>query len=345
MRKEPRIAVVGAGIIGSAIGLELVSRGADVTLVDAGGERASENSFGWINASWFNRPDYFRLRHFSMGVWRRWEQRISGLAPRWTGCLLWELDGEALEAFVRDYGAMGYAVRLINRDTIREIEPALADPPEQAALAAAEGFVDGGAAAAALRSAALAAGARLIEATVTAVEPDGVRLADGRRIGADRIVVAAGNGVPGLLGLPIHAVPGLMARTTPARNRIAHILTPPELNLRQDADGRILCAGGPGGSEVNANPQEIAQDLVARTRTLVGEPELELERTLIGHRPTPADGHPVIGPMPGRDLVYVAAMHSGVTLAPGVAELVAAELLDGTEALLLAPFRPSRFGG
>jgi glycine/D-amino acid oxidase-like deaminating enzyme len=43
--------------------------------------------------------------------------------------------------------------------------------------------------------------------------------------------------------------------------------------------------------------------------------------------------------------VYVAVMHSGVTLAPGVAELVAAELLDGTEALLLAPFRPNRFGG
>ena len=65
MSKGPHIAVVGAGIVGSAIALELASRGADVTLVDAGGERASENSFGWINASWFNRPDYFRLRHFS----------------------------------------------------------------------------------------------------------------------------------------------------------------------------------------------------------------------------------------------------------------------------------------
>jgi glycine/D-amino acid oxidase-like deaminating enzyme len=82
MSRKPHVAIVGAGIVGSAIGLELAGRGAAVTLVDAGGERASENSFGWINASWFNRPDYFRLRHFSMGAWRRWEARVSGLAPR-----------------------------------------------------------------------------------------------------------------------------------------------------------------------------------------------------------------------------------------------------------------------
>ncbi|MFQ5567527.1 MAG: FAD-dependent oxidoreductase, partial [Paracoccaceae bacterium] len=62
-------------------------------------------------------------------------------------------------------------------------------------------------------------------------------------------------------------------------------------------------------------------------------------------RPTPADGHPIIGPVPGRDGVYVAVMHSGVTLAPGVAELVAGEVLEGAEADLLAPFRPDRFSG
>ncbi len=91
MNRGLHVAVVGAGIIGSAIALELASRGAAhgirVTLADAGGERASENSFGWINASWFNRPDYFRLRHFSMRAWRRWEERVPGLAPCWTGGL------------------------------------------------------------------------------------------------------------------------------------------------------------------------------------------------------------------------------------------------------------------
>ncbi len=133
MAGPEHIAVVGVGIIGAAIGLELAARGAAqgirVTLVDAGGARASDNSFGWINASWFNRPDYFRLRHFSMGAWRRWAKRIPGVVPLWTGGRLWELEGDALEAFVRDHGAMGYAVSMVGRDTIRELEPGLAEPP------------------------------------------------------------------------------------------------------------------------------------------------------------------------------------------------------------------------
>lgn len=345
MSGKPQVAVVGAGIVGSAVALELAGRSAAVTVVDAGGERASENSFGWINASWFNRPDYFRLRRFSMGVWRRWQRRVPGLTPRWTGGLLWELEDAELRAFARDYGAMGYALSMVDGKTIARIEPGLAQPPARAVLAPEEGFIDGAEATAALRAAALAAGARLVEGTVTAVGQGGLDLADGARIAADRIVVAAGTGVAGLLGLPVDAVPGLMVLTTPARGRLAHVLTAPELNLRQDAQGRILCAGGPGGSQVDDDTRAIAGDLMDRTRALLGEPGLRLDRVIIGRRPTPVDGHPVVGAMPGRDAVYAMAMHSGVTLAPGVAELAADELLNGSKAPLLAPFRPDRFGG
>jgi glycine/D-amino acid oxidase-like deaminating enzyme len=206
VRKAPHIAVVGAGIVGGAIALELVSRGAAVTLVDAGGERASENSFGWINASWFNRPDYFRLRHFSMGVWRVWAGRVHGLDPRWVGCLLWDLVGNALDAFVRDHGAWGYALRLVDCDTIRRIEPGLANVPAQAALAMEEGFVEGGAAATALRAAAVKAGARLVDRSVAALESKTLRLSDGEILSADRIIVAAGEGTAKLLDLPVAPV-------------------------------------------------------------------------------------------------------------------------------------------
>jgi len=44
--------------------------------------------------------------------------------------------------------------------------------------------------------------------------------------------------------------------------------------------------------------------------------------------------------MPG---VYVAAMHSGITLAPIVGNLCQTELLDGNPSSLLEDFRPSRF--
>jgi glycine/D-amino acid oxidase-like deaminating enzyme len=136
-----------------------------------------------------------------------------------------------------------------------------------------------------------------------------------------------------------------MALTTPAHARLNHVLAPPGLLLRQDAGGRILCGGEAGGSAPGSDPGAIARDLLGRVAGLIGEPEIGLERIIVGHRPTPSDGHPIIGAVPGRDGVYVAVMHSGVTLAPGVAELVAGEVLDGSQAQLLASFRPGRFMG
>jgi glycine/D-amino acid oxidase-like deaminating enzyme len=136
-----------------------------------------------------------------------------------------------------------------------------------------------------------------------------------------------------------------MVLTKPARVRVAHVLEPPELNLRQDAQGRILCGGEAGGSAIDREPGVIADDLVERARALFDEPELALERIIIGQRPMPADEHPIIGPITGHGGVYAAVMHSGVTLAPGVAELVASEVMGEADVPLLAPFRPDRFNG
>jgi glycine/D-amino acid oxidase-like deaminating enzyme len=175
------------------------------------------------------------------------------------------------------------------------------------------------------------------------LESKTLRLSDGEILSADRIIVAAGEGTAKLLDLPVAPVSGLMALTAPARVRVAHVLAAPDMNLRQDAFGRILCAGEAGGSAIEREPDAIAGDLIERARVLLGEPDLALERIIVGRRPMPADEHPLIGPVRGRPAIYAAVMHSGVTLAPGVAVLVANEVLDGSEAPLLAPFRPDRF--
>jgi len=41
--------------------------------------------------------------------------------------------------------------------------------------------------------------------------------------------------------------------------------------------------------------------------------------------------------------LYVAAMHSGVTLSALVGEFAATEILDGADIEILAPYRPHRF--
>ena len=57
-----------------------------------------------------------------------------------------------------------------------------------------------------------------------------------------------------------------------------------------------------------------AQRLLATTRNyLPSVGEVEVDEVIIGWRPLPVDGHPVIGPSPADDRVYVAIMHSGVS--------------------------------
>ena len=58
--------------------------------------------------------------------------------------------------------------------------------------------------------------------------------------------------------------------------------------------------------------------------------ELELLSTRVGVRPMPADGEPIVGPVAEVPGLYLAVMHSAVTLAPAVGRLVARELIDGT---------------
>jgi len=63
----------------------------------------------------------------------------------------------------------------------------------------------------------------------------------------------------------------------------------------------------------------------------------------VGYRPMPRDGFPVLGyPEPVPNL-YLALMHSGVTLAPLVGELAAMEIVDGAWVQLLDAYRPERF--
>ena len=82
--------------------------------------------------------------------------------------------------------------------------------------------------------------------------------------------------------------------------------------------------------------------LTAARRLLPGLDDVAIESAYIGWRPLPVDGHPVLGSSPGRPDVYLAIMHSGVSLAPIVGQVVAHELIEGNPIGRLEPFRPTR---
>ena len=54
------------------------------------------------------------------------------------------------------------------------------------------------------------------------------------------------------------------------------------------------------------------------------------------------DEKPIVGRLPHNENIYIATMHSGITLGPIIGKYVAKEISQNTEIQLLNEFRPSR---
>lgn len=334
-----KVLIVGAGIVGASIAWHLSRGGAEVTVLEGArpAAGASGRSFGWINASFFLNEDHFRLRAEGLRAWRRLAAAVPGAAPDWTGALWFEDAGPGLEATHRSLTRLGYPVRRLAGAAVSAAEPGLRAPPAQALLFPDEGAVD---AAEASRALLAASGARVLAGTPAR----GLIEAGGRIAGvrtpmgpmmADHVVIAAGIGSPALLAplglsLPMLTRPGLILRTAPVGFDLFHILIAPDLELRQLPDRRLIapCAAGHQGDAADRLPDEdeAREAALTRLRALLGG-GIEPAQVMLGHRPVPGDGLPVIGPaLPG---LSVAVMHSGVTLAALAGETLAAGILGG----------------
>ena len=105
-----------------------------------------------------------------------------------------------------------------------------------------------------------------------------------------------------------------------------------------------MVGAGDQENESDDDSQEYADSLIERAvnyfPALSG---IKALRVPVGYRPMPIDGLPVLGFSKKASNVYITLMHSGATLAPIVGSLAALEIMTGTEADCLEPYRPSRF--
>lgn len=353
----PHIIVVGAGIIGAAIAHRLARRGARVSVIEVLGPAAGASgaSFGWINASFFLSEAHFRLRHAGMQAYRALEAEIAtGIS--WQGAISWEEAGPAQEARAAALAGFGYRVESLAPRAFAALCPALAPPP-QALLFAEEGAVEPARLTRALLRGAEARGAQCwLGCPVTGfVQAEGriagVVCAAGQ-IAADHVILAAGRACAPLLAglgipLPMLERPGVLYRTQALPPLFRQVMIGPGgIEFRQDAAGRILAPAEArhqaGSAETLSHlPGALADAALQRLQAQLPAIALRWERVMLGHRPVPADGLPVVGQVAAG--LSVAVMHSGVTLAALIADLLAAEVLEGAAAPLLAPFRPGRF--
>lgn len=338
-----RVVVIGAGIVGASLAYHLATQGAKVTVVEAEGiaSGVTGSSFAWINTS-YDEPDPIApLRGAAIQEYRRLETQLPGLKIQWTGAL--------------SYGASSTpSANRISQSQIRELEPNLKNPPQQASYAADQGALDAVAATHALIAGAQANGAQVLTQTpvlgfkTQGSSVRGVETAAGV-IEADIVVLAAGTGITKLTNLlevclPIDASPAIFIRYTSPPNLVRTLISSPEMEVRQTPEGALLAAEDYLDDALENQPSEIALRTANAIKSeLHGVVFLDLQSARVGYRPMPADDVPIIGYLPQVGGVYVCVMHPGVTLAAIVGRLAAEEIIDNEASSALAPCRPDRF--
>ncbi|MDA0707207.1 MAG: FAD-binding oxidoreductase [Proteobacteria bacterium] len=370
-----KIVVAGAGIIGASIAFHLAKAGAAVTIIDKEGPatHASRGTFAWINATWAKQPrSYHAFSQESVANWHDLQQELD-LPVRWGGSLEWFDNADrqdTLAAQIAEQVAWGVPARMVSAEEFTKLEPGIRPGASiTAAFSPDDGAVDPVLATHRLLAAAEALGATLRYPT-TLMD---VLLTNGRltsvitssgSIPADRLVLATGaaKNLPEQIAgikIPQRSGPGVIVVTHPAPRRLQHIISAPGVHMHQRDDERIVLGEQDGAPDNDAHtvrlqgrPNRFPDPAIAEqhaTRILAiaekyspGIAGVRIEHVYIGWRPLPIDGHPVIGASAERPDVYLAIMHSGVTLAPIVGQLAAQELTTGVTIDLLKGYRPDR---
>jgi glycine/D-amino acid oxidase-like deaminating enzyme len=365
--------VIGAGIIGASIAYHLVKRGAKVVIVEAArpGAGATEKSFGWINATFSKRPRaYFDLNQLGIAGWRRLQTELGGeLKVQWGGSVAWapaDQTAEDLRENVRKHQEWGYATHLIDEDEFRRLLPNVAHGDFGAACHCEfEGAVDPVDALKALLRQVRELGGEVrypFQVDGLKLEGDGVTSIRAGESSLDAATVVLASGVATALlaemanvSIPMKESQGVLVHTRPQPKLIDRVVLAPGVHCKQKLDGRVLVGGrivaGVGTADGEApeslsttDPGDNGQRILREAaRVLPGIRGVAVERVTLGHRVMPVDEFPVVGFSDRCPNLYVAAMHSGVTLAPLIGQLAALEILDGARVSLLDPYRPSRF--
>jgi glycine oxidase len=363
------IAIIGGGIIGLSIGWYLVRAGRQVTLFEQGqvGQGASWAAAGMLTPWGDNSPNgpaMLGLQLASHDMWPDFERELSAIidAPvgfRTEGRLMVCLDHEGATELRANYDyntGHGIKAEWLTGEEVRRLEAHLS-PTVTDAVYLPEGYqIDNRRLTKALQTAFLQAGGVLRDKmTVEQVVIENNQVvaikAEGQRVAAETIIIAAGawaGQIPGIpVPLPLHAVKGqMLAVQMPAEAPFLRHVVTGLVHLIPRLDGRLLIGATeePHHDDLSVTAGGIYTLLGGARQMLPAINPLAIMETWSGLRPAATDGLPIIGKTAVDGLV-VATGHfrNGILLAPVTARAISRLILSGTTDPSLTPFSPARF--
>ncbi len=353
------VAVIGGGIIGLAIALELRGRGATVTVVGRNPrEAASQAAAGMIapQAERLSGP-LQELALASRALYPDWIGRLerqSGTSAGYWPCgILAPTYDDRPDRPERALPPGPSPATWIEGPGLQHVQPGLGADVRGAWWYPEDAQVDNRALWQALHRAARAAGIALdLDLDAVGLQQHqglavAVQTAKGA-IGAKSFVVASGAWTARLLPLPVFPVKGQMLALRPAGPLpIQRVLFGSEIYLVPRRDGRLFVGATVEsvGWQPGNTPAGVAQ-LLARARRLYPDSnDWTLEEIWWGYRPGTPDGAPILGGYGACDNVFLAVGHGrhGILLAPITARVLADLVEAQREHPLLAHFGADRF--
>ncbi|NKC30816.1 NAD(P)/FAD-dependent oxidoreductase [Falsiroseomonas selenitidurans] len=363
------VAIIGGGMVGSAIGYGCAERGARVAVLDEGDValRAARGNFGlvWSQSKGDGMPAYAAWTRQSVALWPALAERASALAGRdvqyravggLTFCLD-EAEYAARAHFVQRMHNQGQqGLVMLDRRQLQDLMPGcpLGPAVRGASYQPADGHVDPLTLLRGLQAGMRAAGGvHLPGAAVEAIDPiaGGYRLrrADGSEVSAQRVVIAAG-----VLTTKLAQMVGLDVPVRPVRGqnivteRLAPILPLPASAIRQTGDGtvQIGVTSEDDGSFATGTTVDALSRMAGRAlRVLPVLAQARMVRGWAALRPMTPDGFPAYAESTTHPGAFVATCHSGVTLAAVHAGPLAGAILTGALPEHARDLHPDRFVG
>lgn len=359
-------AVIGAGMVGSALAWGLARAGLATALLDEGDDafRAARGNFGlvWVQSKGLGLPAYQEWTRTSVDLWPGLSAELAettGISPDYrrtgglTPCLseqeLVERRGFVERMRAQDTGGR-YACEVLDAAACRALLPALGPAVAGGSYSPHDGQANPLRLLRALQAGLRARGGRHFPgrpAMRIGREGAGFRIeTPAGAIAAARVAIAAGLDIPRLaamvgLGVPIRPERGQILVT----ERLAPLLPVALLSIRQTAEGTVMIGNSQEGVGFDtATTIPTAARMAARAvRTIPALAGARVVRQWAALRVLAADPFPVYEQSAEAPGAFVVTCHSGVTLAAAHARMLAPRLAAGALGADLAPFSLGRF--